>query len=680
MPKKTTQREPHDWTIIIALGFLILIAAANLIPVPKLWGINLFKFYPSFLIYPLIGLTAILLIPGAARRGRDFLEQISEYLTGSAWRRWWSLGMALLIFFFLFYAFPSRTTYLGDGQLRVNQIESGLWFLPTSFLDFFLHAALYKSIFQPLNLGGMECYQVFSAVSGVIFLVGAWKLAEFLFPGRGLVAFLIFISSGMIALFFGYIESYSLMAAILPFVFISGIKGSEEAENPYKFVFLSILAGLIHPISFLLFAPIAVLLVALHLGKGKLSAARGSMILLAVIFIFIAGAYLARAFGVIAIGQHLTPVVPTKEAPPALLSVSHWEDLFNWMAFSGFPFFVLLPFILPMFKRLISDLRRGLFAIWAMASSLIFIIFYAPQLGAPRDWDLFALPVFVILLSSVSCYSTLKLKGFPLGIVPSILISLALTAGFVGINNSVVKSTERFAEIIEISKYKNLFREYDLLSAQSFLNPELKSRWLEFVTKAWEQPPRMKVDSVLTLNKLADYFTKIGDTARAKRFLNLSLTVDSTEPYTYQCLISYYGHYGSSEDLLHVAEKMNRILSGNAPGLSNAGVLFCQLGDFERGSKCLEKAYGLDSNDVVVKINYGIYQLSRRNFSRAAEVLEAALEKNRNHFGAALNLGLAYLELGDTTKAAGLFDKASHLAGGPAESAQVAAVLRKLKK
>ena len=667
--KDHPKEKNYDWTIIISLGLLILIAAASILPIPKLWGINIFKFYSPYIAYLLITIALIFTVPPLARSVETSLAIVSKFsLHGSA--KWLGSAIALLLFAIMFFALSTKTTYLGDGQLRINQLESGQWWLPTSLGDFFLHAALYKFIFQPLHFTAQNCYQFFSIVCGIIFIIGSWRLAVFLYPDRRLIPFLIFISSGILAQFFGYVESYSLLAAILPFLIISGVKAYERPANLYKFIILFIMACLIHPMAFFLFAPAVVLLMVIRLGGEKISGFNGSKLLLSVISILIVIAYLARSLGVAGISQYLVPIISAKDAPPPLLSATHWIDLFNWLVFSALPIFILLPLILPKLKTF-NFYGRGLFSIWTIISSLIFIIFYSPQLGAPRDWDLFSLPVFVILLSSVVCYSATNRKKFPAAVVPSIVMSAFLTFAFVGINSSVIKATNRFAEVIEISKYKNLYREYDLLGFQAYKIPELRSRWIEFELKAWAQPPYTKTDSVLILNRLGDFYSKVGDTLKAIRFLNLSLKADSAELRSYQYLIDYYNEYGTPEDKRRLAEKMMRIFADDASGLSNAGSLFCQLGDMADGSFCMEKAFNLDSNDLTVEINYGTYQIGRGNFLRAVNVLRRALNKSPNHFQVNLMLGLAYSGIGDTTMAEGFFKSAGRLATNPAESSLV---------
>ncbi|MEW5925776.1 MAG: hypothetical protein AB1746_17485 [Candidatus Zixiibacteriota bacterium] len=307
------------------------------------------------------------------------------------------------------------------------------------------------------------------------------------------------------------------------------------------------------------------------------------------------------------------------------------------------------------------------------------MLFFIPQLGGPRDWDLFVLPAFIILISSLTILSIGMDGRFPAAIIPAIAVSLVITISFIGINSSITKATDRFAEIIEVSKFNNLFKEYNLLNGYAGDHPEIADRQLEFALKAWEQPPPKKSDSSLILNKLGEYYTDHNNPAEAEKYLNISILADPFNILTYHYLINLYMIYGPTTEILNIADTIAARFPTSAKAQMDAGVLYMQYGRTESGHECLTRAYNLDSNDVFVVVNYGILFLHNKDFTEAVRLFQKAVNINSDYFKANYNLALAYAGLRDISMAMKYLELAESLAANNSEIMQVLDIKRTLR-
>ncbi|TET93939.1 MAG: hypothetical protein E3J26_05435, partial [Candidatus Zixiibacteriota bacterium] len=486
--------------------------------------------------------------------------------------------------------FHSAIPLLGDGSLRANEIHDGNMWQPTEMLDYLLHALLYKFVFHPLGYKVTVCYRVFSAICGAVFIYGILRLAIYIKPVEFITLFLLMLSSGMTALFFGYVESYSLVAALLPFVILSGLKVVDGESRRWTFVLWVVLAGLAHSIAVLLF--LCSVIVAMILpGDEKLTkASRISKYLALIAIVGIIGTYVVRFLGVPQLNRYLLAPLAMGNNQQAIFTVNHGLDLINWLLLSALPFLFLLAATVKMnHKDNYSAKKRIAFSIWLIVPSLLFVFLFVPEIGGPRDWDLFSLPSFVLVPSILVVYFARWRKPLPQQVLPLIFLSSVVMAGFVAVNSSVTRSVDRFVEVIEVSKVKNLYMEYGTLFSHSANHPELFGRRLEFALKAWEQPPYKKADSLYMATQLAQCFLDVGDKSRALPFIKLTFDVDSLDLNNYMLLYRYYQKYGAKDDLVLLAEKIERLFPNSARGQLEAGVMFLKLGYTARGGEDLRR-------------------------------------------------------------------------------------------
>ena len=194
-----------------------------------------------------------------------------------------------------------------------------------------------------------------------------------------------------------------------------------------------------------------------------------------------------------------------------------------------------------------------------------------------------------------------------------------------------------------------------------------------------ESPPNSIRDSAEILNRIATQFLEHADVTSAIYHLKLSLSIDSANLWTYHKLGEAYRRSGMIAELRTLALRMTNIFSKDARGQMDAGQLFCQLGNLDKGGDCLTRAYNLDSNDVFIIVNYGVYHFRRGNLPTALTLLKKAVTGHPDYFAANYNLSLVYLSMGDKANAYEYLKQAARLASNASDSNQVAKILNRLK-
>lgn len=635
----------------LALFFLLLFAAANLSGIRQLWGFNFLKFLPSYWTYLSLAVAVILVLPTVSGKIASASGSFSQALVADKARRIKFVIVCSLLLLPLFLYFSSATTLLGDGTLRKNQIYKDQVWLSTEILDFFTHAVLSKYIFRLLDLNVSQCYHVVSALCGVVFVNGIFRLAYYLNPHQVLIPFLLMLSSGMTVLFFGYVESYSILAALLPYLMLCGLKVIDGRSGTIGFIAWYLIAALVHSLSVFLFSGALLFILLVRHGENAPREKRVSRYLAAAALVALAVAYVGRAAGIGDISRYLLALLAQEDYRQGIFTANHWLNLLNWLFLSALPFLFLSPFIVKKRAPNPALSRRSLFALWMIIPSLLFMFFFVPQLGGPRDWDLFSLPAFLLVPSALIIYFARYRRSLPHQIIPIIFISVCTTASFAAVNSDTVKATDRFVEIIEVSQFKDLVKEYATLVSLAENRPEIAERRLEYALEVWEQPPYTKGDSVSALAKIGNIYIERGDSARALHYLRRALSVDTTDLNSHIYLIRFHDRFGTREDLLTMAKTLERRFPHKALGLMNAGIILQRLGEVGRGGEDLERAFYLDSTNYDVLLNYGTLQIQKENYTRSIQILLRVLKVNPESFLANYYISWANANLGNRLEA-----------------------------
>ncbi|UCE23795.1 MAG: tetratricopeptide repeat protein [Candidatus Zixiibacteriota bacterium] len=675
---KNTDRLPWHLTLIV---LALLFAVAVIGPVDQLWGLNFLKFYSSTPLFFILPLLVILSLPPVSSWISRTLASLSYHDEGRTGR----LIIAGLVISLLVTAagllFPSATYLLGDAHLRLNQIADGKLFLPTELIDFLLHAVAYNEIFQPLGYNSYDAYHVISALCGFLFTLGVFRLARYMAPKQLWITFLLTLSSGVLVLFFGYVESYSLLAAMLPHIYLLGLKVIDGQSKIRCYIVLCTLAVLVHVVAAVILVPSVLLLFLVRRHDPARRGKKMTITLMSAIAVVIVVAYILRYFEFGSVSLYLMPWFARADFQHGIFTANHFLNIFNWLYLAALPALFLAPYVL-IRERMASFYanRKTLYALWVVIPSLAFVFFFTPQLGGPRDWDLFSLVMFLWTPSMLTLYLSQAGRRLPVQTVPLAVLSLTVTLSFAAVNSNVTTSAERFSEILEVSKFKNLTKEYRLLAITARVQPEIQFREVEFLQRAWQQPPYTFSDSVGVLTDLGLAYLGKGDRQRSYQYIMQGLQLDTLSLGNHQNLVLYLRKYGTRRDVLETARLIERRFRGFAPGMMTAGMTYWEAGDAESGGRCLQRAYELDSEDYYIILGYGRYLLDVGESRSCIEVVSRAIEKNPQSFQAHYITASAYHQLGETERSLEFLTRARNLQRSQSESRLVQALEERLRK
>jgi Tfp pilus assembly protein PilF len=664
----------HLSVIILVMLFTLSVLA----DIKILWGLNMGKFLPQWWQWLIIGAIWLTLIPSVNRSVVDSLSKLSNAFLKKKRSELIVVLLLIGVITSLFVLLRSQAVVLGDGMLRLNQVYKGQFFLPTEIGDFFIHSILYQEVFRPYNIPPIIIYHILSPIGGVIFLVGIYKLARYLYPDNFLTLFLMFASSGLIVMYFGYVESYALVAGLLPWVILSALKTVDRKRSRLGFIIIYLFAVILHPLAIILLSGLLVGLVILKEDRDQNYYRKCYAVFLVSAMILIFIIYLLQASGFL-MHAYLLPFFPSDKCVHGLATSLHLWDIFNWLtlaALPALPYFLSLPFDVS--KQGLFYSRKGLFAFLLLLPSIAFIIFFVPHLNGPRDWDLFSLPVFLLLPGCMILFLSDPKRRLSGGILPLIMAALFIAGSFVSINHSKLLSADRFEEVINVTKKRNLYIDYSLLYDISLTEPQLYNRRLYYARRAWEQPPYKAEDSVFMADQLARLYIHLNDGRKAKYFVDQAIRADSNDVTGYLAYIAYLEKFGTPDRTLEQAEILEAKFPDDAIGRMNAGLFYTKIGRFDKAEANLEMAYRLDSLDETVVANYGTLLYHLGEFDRCIQVLNRDIKYAQSGFQRYLALSHAYRAKGDRNRAIEYYYKATSLAASQQQTKLLATLKSEL--
>ncbi|MGC8839122.1 MAG: hypothetical protein ACP5UM_11970 [Anaerolineae bacterium] len=393
---------------LLTLAFLALHLVAGALPEDQAWGVWPFSTLPLLVRFGALLAAALLIWPPvhrAVEAAWDRIQRLGGPRLPRAWGRALLAGLAAVPFWF------GRLVHTrwGDAYILTQAIphpEVRLTYTWQAPLDVFLHAKLWTLAHAWWGWDVMRLYNVVSVAAGVVFLyLLLWASEDW---GRsplernafvGLVA-----SLGMMQLFFGYVENYTLIPiGILAFLWL-GLRHL-QGRAPLWAVSLSLaLTNAFHPSTLVLWPAVLVLLG----WRGRMGWCSLRAWAEAVLPPFVVGAMVlilmeSGGHGLEALlgadfpgGGDRRWWVPlfrteTRWEHYTLFSVGHLLDVVNEQL-------LVAPFTLALLALAYSLLRqpRALadpgerFLAAAGLSYLALTLVWNPDYGGRRDWDLFA--------------------------------------------------------------------------------------------------------------------------------------------------------------------------------------------------------------------------------------------------------------------------------------------------
>ncbi len=389
-PAKNQPRNQSNYLI----GYYVTLAAillATLAPTGRVWGLNNLSLLPSLAAWITLGLAAI--VPLLIDR---FLTEPDT--AGKTSGGYWLTATGLsLVMTAGFYYLRGTTHFLGDGALRVSLLpkinpavrfsDYGMTVIAKS-----VYTTLASSVAHPAEFS----YQLISWVGGLAFLAASMLFAARFrrdLVGR-LLMFLGLITGGYMLLFFGYVENYSILGPLMAIVVMLGFWSARTTHGRWLAVIPLAAAALLHVFGVSLIPAVLYLLLydtspGRAVGRMPSRTCWGVVAVAAVI-----GAAAFWYFHTHSMFFQLAtiPLIAGRFTVDGytLFSIKHLLDYANLivMLCPGILIGLILWFATSRWRVL--ELPEYRFLLLAVGGCLLTAFIFYPQLGMPRDWDLFA--------------------------------------------------------------------------------------------------------------------------------------------------------------------------------------------------------------------------------------------------------------------------------------------------
>jgi len=700
--------KPATFKVLLVIWGIILLTLHFIAAVTNtgmLWGVDSWAYFPIRWVVLLTVLGTLILFPKTEVFVSSALVTLKNSLPVifvSRIVRYSILPGMIVLAGLVFGLFRCRTHLLGDGYLLLRSFEQGSHFISNAPLFLQLTDLLKKFTSHFLEFSVRNAFQVMSITSGMFFVLFLFILSRRLgkqIEERVLI-FLGIITLGLIQLFFGYVETYPPLSPLLLFYIYSSVrllKSQDSLVVPLTIFWLLILLHL----TALSLAPSA-----LYLGfrwwESRESAGRVRTLVSNLILPVLLVVFFAQLIGLdfrllfMRVEGTTPPFIPLIENDSvsfnySLFSVDHLVSLFNLVLLAA-PFF--FPFCLLLFR---SNRQPPapvfIFLLLASIFPLIALFLFNPELGFPRDWDVFAYvfipPMLLGLLLLIELagesrallrYSTVVIAG----------LGLLHTVPWVLVNMDEKRSVQRYEHLFspefKLSKiaqssgheeaaiyyrdrnnYEKAIYHYQraLEAIHESFRLHLKVADLYQKTEQWEQEIAVLDSAVRLSPETAEAYylrgnacEKIGRHGQAVSDFSRAIEINPDDPlYYYNRGLAYnnLGEYG------HALEDFSRTIAIDilhVEAYNNRGNIYLLTGNHELAVRDYEKAIELNPQHIEAYYNRGLAYYDLGRYQMAIKDLSKTLELDPNYANAYLYLGVINLSLGKSQQAFSNFTRA----------------------
>jgi tetratricopeptide (TPR) repeat protein len=651
----------------LTIGSLLLLSLTLIAALFKpgfLWGINHLAYLPLLLACVIIAFCVLIyLIIVKITVGQTTGKPSKIYHKSG--RRVLIIVLITIMLLLILYNFQSATQLWGDGYLRANETEKGRKIYFTEPLDKFTQYLVYNSIGKTLNLTSIESHQMVSIFGGLLFfLICLWIIGQFAKTRleRLLLGSLVF-SSGLIQLYFGYVESYSLATPL--FLLSIGMSFSEYKKNQPLIMgqIVFFIACLFH-MSLLAYFPAFMITTILILKSNKkniniLAVAISAMIPILSILIVIALSriQLGNSFQSGIFNYLLISLLPN-DTGYWLFSPSHLLDIVNQLLLVS-PAAMIILFTSSPFRQLSRKTPVYIFLLVLSGCGLLFLLLFNTAFGIGRDWDLFssvAIPLNILaaylLAEKVKSGSIRSRKIIFLPILSAMIITISFVVG----NSRIDSSLNRYRDIIDQNTYakplnlENLSNYYVTIADTANYHSILRE-----AGEIWPHPRYY--------HKIAQSYLALGMTEAAIKNYYLALELDSSYIPSLTALGFVFGQIGIEDPRsLALAEKFLvkslEFDSNNSGSYFNLGMIYLQAHKHDEGVAALKKAIKLDPNYLEACSNLGLAYMQAQVYDSAELYYKLVLDKDRKQFSTYLSLAKLYHETNDKSRAVVVLNEA----------------------
>jgi Flp pilus assembly protein TadD len=440
--------EPHSKysLVVVVLAALYLCALAAPITYPlSFWGLDHLQYidWPKRLLVLAGGIVLAIILAVLVKRFK-----LSTTATRVA-----LYGLAPLSLVSLFYLLRVSQHYLGDGVLRIAQLNTNYMLMPTEPLGYLANVVFYRLAGSLFHLTSAQAMEVLSYISGIITYFAALYFARTLSESveQRLTVFLVLMFSGVTLLYCGYAETYTLLPALLMVFFASGMRALQGRLSILIPSLFYLLLVLFH-FQFLYLIPSLLLLGYFQYRREN---RRAFIVSITFALLSLVGAIVISSLSVLpapSLGSYFMPFLPGND-PYWLLSTRHILEIVNELLLTAIaPLILLIVVLLNRVKILAKDNEMALIAIVSLPGALAMLTLLHPSLGYPSDWDLFSSVGVIIAICAGTLFATQR--KFTLNRAAAIALgAVALTSflGYATVMADYGKAMTRQIDILSIS-------------------------------------------------------------------------------------------------------------------------------------------------------------------------------------------------------------------------------------
>ena len=647
--------------LLLALG---LVALASYVPLQSLWGINLLQFVSSTIQVPFWTLVAIavscLILP--ARFGSVLTDSALERVLFGA--RVWPRVILSVACVGLFFALRGETHFLGDGYIMLSVFGHGpqtvqKWTEPGAIAIIHNLQSLLGGYTQETAL---TAFRILSYFSGAVCIFNYLSIARTISAESSwqMIVLATLGLSGVAVMFFGYVEHYPLIWAVLT-TFVALVlryfKGSGTVVMP---ILVFVLACLIH-LQALILAPAVAYLVWAHLKRiGARSIwlwiwVAMMVVLAAATFVYVIGS----AGQVLGIATIFLPWFSGRPTTPdyAVVSWVHLRDIANLLLLV-YPGLIALLIPLLFSRRDKSSDPAGTFLAWGTIGSLLFLFLVDPSLGMARDWDLMSITLLFPCLYLLGRLSLAEWKPDSRFAAGYTIFCLAMTFLFLA---SVLENSAAEARALALLRSNQLKDN----AGWAILSNYYQARG--DLAKAGEITDEMN-SFFPEQAKLSEAHLYLGQGEYAKA-LALAEELYHKDPYRSDYLQVYgtalwkSGRAREAVDVYQSAIALRPFY----PHLKNdLGQIYIQLGQLEDAIKILKEARAQDPALTSVAESMALAYITRKNYDSAMAIADTLKKETGDAAGSHLIQMVIAINTGNVAYAKDEFAK--YLATGQTRS------------
>ncbi len=638
------------------------------------WGVNQLRYFSSFGVLVAVAASALILVPGSQAWAMNHISRFSV----NPWRsesefRIFVIG-SMVVSLILFGLFRSSIHLLGDGYLLLRDLA---YFDPEISWKGINAPLVYWTVKKFHILGEsiwespVVTYRLYSMICGAAYFglspVAARVLGKTGVERTIILGFL--LSAGLIELFYGYVETYALL---IPATLLYLVLGIQSIQGTRSLLLPSLVLGFLMAMHFAMVSLVPSLLILawvrmkVHSGEvedvGKmryLLAHFGPTLLTPAVTILVLGIigfdpvnYLSSSKG-----THLLPFTGalTFHQHYRLFSLEHFSDVLNQYLL-----------IAPAAVMGIAFLGRRVFRmgdepVYLMVATLVPFLFSFlanPEVGAFRDWDVFAFPglpmtlwVAVMFCGAFQDTERLKQAGF-------VIVSAALvhTGLWVGVNARMGRAEARYSDVMTRGFLSGNARSYGW---ETYAIYQRESGKNEEAIHAYDRAIEASPDNPRHWIALGNRYLELDRFQDAIDALKKGFELAPAYSETYAknlanahgSLGNVYYRLGKFQEAIAQYTLSVKTNPEHVDMLFNLGVAYSESGDYVSAIRNYKKVVSLSPGYGLAYLNMGNSYSDLKDVPNAVVQYQKALEIDPEYTNAHYNLALAYLELGDAKKA-----------------------------